>query len=58
MQMYSQEKHSKQEDKSIIIRTFALIKPDVYTQIGKIYSMLEKTGLFITKCRMAKLKIS
>ena len=37
-------------------KTFALIKPDVYTSIGKIINMIEASGFLISKMKMVKLQ--
>lgn len=38
-----------------LLRTFALIKPDAYLQIGKIVNLFEDSGFTIGNVRMAKL---
>lgn len=40
---------------SHIKRTFAMIKPDSYLNIGKILYMIEKEGFSITNIRMTKM---
>ena len=47
--MFPQKKLFNQGDKSYLIRTFALIKPEIYKSIGKILTFLENSGLQITK---------
>ena len=36
------------------IRTFAMIKPDAYTSIGKIIEIIEQSGFVIGNMKMAK----
>ena len=36
-------------------RTFAMIKPDAYTNIGRIISIIEQSGLLISNLKMAKM---
>jgi len=36
-------------------RTFALIKPDAYTDIGRIIDVIQRSGFTINKAKMAKL---
>ena len=36
-------------------KTFAMIKPDVYTSIGKIIGMIEGAGFLISKMKMVKI---
>lgn len=39
-------------------KTFAMIKPDAYTNIGKIIDIIEKSGFTIANIKMAKFTLS
>jgi nucleoside diphosphate kinase len=41
-----------------IVRTFAMIKPDAYTSIGKIVDIIERSGFVISNMKMAKFTLS
>ena len=41
-----------------IYRTFAIIKPDVYTQMGKIIDAIKKNGLTINRLKMGKMTLA
>ena len=67
MPMSLQEKSSrsnvqskKKKEKKIILflkRTFAMIKPDAYTKMGKIIEAIEKHGFVISNLKMVKLSL-
>ena len=38
-------------------RTFTIIKPDVYTQTGKIWTEIRKKGFFVTRAKMGRLSL-
>lgn len=40
-----------------LYRTFAMIKPDAYTAIGKILTMIEKASFVIGNIKMAKFSL-
>lgn len=42
----------------MVNRTFAMIKPDAYTSIGKIIDIIENSGFVIGNLKMAKLTLS
>ena len=57
MQMFIQNRNLKfQEESKIILelRTFAMIKPDAYTNIGKIIDIIERNGFTIANLKMTK----
>lgn len=38
-------------------KTFAMIKPDAYASIGKIITVIEKSGLLISNVKMTKMTL-
>jgi len=68
--MSSQDQSSKMSKKSkknisndflinlcALNRTFAMIKPDAYANIGKIITVIEKSGLLISNVKMTKMTL-
>jgi nucleoside-diphosphate kinase len=56
--MYLQDlnfKNRKESNKEIKYRTFAMIKPDCYLNIGKIINMIEEDGFTISNMKIARL---
>lgn len=62
MLMYLLEVSLKFKEESNIffyhLRTFAMIKPDAYTHIGKIIDAIERNGFVIGNLKMTKMSLS
>ncbi|EGR27800.1 nucleoside diphosphate kinase 7, putative [Ichthyophthirius multifiliis] len=62
-QIFQNKKEKQKQNKTNKIkykkqkRTFAMIKPDAYNQIGNILSIIEKNGLQISNIKMTKMQL-